>query len=271
MRIFLSWSGARSERVALALQDWLPKVVQAVRPWLSSADIDAGRRWTDEVAHALEGIHFGIVCLTSENVQAPWVLFECGALAKAVSQYRIIPYLVGIESQELKGPLAQFQNVCADKEGTFKLVAAVNSAAGDSGLSAAALADVFGVWWPRLEAQIDEARRQPVRTLSPPRSMEDMVAEILSIVRGFERDPDDDPSPGILRQPSANNIRAQRLYRGLTTGDLARVANLSTETIRRAETGHPISGVSAARIARALGMSVEEVFGTILVAPPNAS
>jgi hypothetical protein len=50
MDIFISWSGPRSGVFAEALKKWLPKIVNAFKPWLSSADIDKGSRWSTEVA-----------------------------------------------------------------------------------------------------------------------------------------------------------------------------------------------------------------------------
>src|SRR5688572_12185283 len=76
MKIFLSWSGERSRAVATALREWLPVMVPAAKPWVSHSDIDAGHRWSPEIATALEASDFGIICLTKENLSAPWILFE---------------------------------------------------------------------------------------------------------------------------------------------------------------------------------------------------
>jgi len=42
--------------------------------------------------------------------------------------------------------------------------------------------------------------------------------------------------------------------------ELGRKADLSSQTVRRAERGLPISEVSMARIAKALGVSVDKLF-----------
>lgn len=42
MKVFISWSGETSKKVALALKAWLPNVIQALDPWMSDKDIEKG-------------------------------------------------------------------------------------------------------------------------------------------------------------------------------------------------------------------------------------
>ena len=84
MKVFISWSGERSKIVAEALRDWLPAVIQSVKPWVSSKDIDKGSRSFAEIQAQLKDAQFGIACLTPENLTEMWIHFESGAVAKAV-------------------------------------------------------------------------------------------------------------------------------------------------------------------------------------------
>jgi hypothetical protein len=54
MKIFLSWSKPRSRAVAEALNDWLKRVIQVVKPFYSP-DIEKGAKWSNELDAALEG------------------------------------------------------------------------------------------------------------------------------------------------------------------------------------------------------------------------
>lgn len=84
MKVFISWSGARSKAVASKLREWLPDVIQNIEPWMSRHDIKAGERWDKELSGELNDSKFGIICLTSDNYDAPWILFEAGALSKTI-------------------------------------------------------------------------------------------------------------------------------------------------------------------------------------------
>src|SRR4051794_3672388 len=74
--VFMSWSGDRSRRLAEALRKWIELVLHDVDPWVSSQDIQAGSRWERELDGALASRSIGILCLTVENLTAPWIMFE---------------------------------------------------------------------------------------------------------------------------------------------------------------------------------------------------
>src|SRR5258705_12105319 len=96
MKIFISWSGSRSHKLANQLRAWLPHVIQNIEPFMSSGDIATGARWRTNVSSELEKCNFGIICLTPENLRAPWIHFEAGALSKAVGNSHVAPMLLDL-------------------------------------------------------------------------------------------------------------------------------------------------------------------------------
>ena len=42
MKVFISWSGNKSHKVAMIFREWLPSVIQSLEPYVSSEDIDKG-------------------------------------------------------------------------------------------------------------------------------------------------------------------------------------------------------------------------------------
>jgi len=71
MKVFISWSGDLSKCLAEVLRQWLPAVIQAVKPYYSPDDITKGARWTTEIAKELEEASLGIICLTQDNLEGP--------------------------------------------------------------------------------------------------------------------------------------------------------------------------------------------------------
>jgi hypothetical protein len=153
MKVFISWSGERSQAIAQALRDWVPLVLHFVEPWLSKSDINAGERWALEIAKELEANDCGIICITRENVDSPWILFESGALAKSMQQGRVIPLLFNIDFSDISGPLAQFQAKKIDKTGVGELIASINKIS-QQAVPEGRLSDLFDMAWPRLEQKI---------------------------------------------------------------------------------------------------------------------
>ena len=107
----------------------MPLVLHYIQPWLSQSDIKAGERWNVEIAKELENCNFGIICITKENLNAPWILFESGALAKSMQDGRVIPLLLDLELKDLSGPLAQFQAKKCDQVGIKELMIDLNKKA----------------------------------------------------------------------------------------------------------------------------------------------
>ena len=172
MKVFLSWSGTRSHKVALVFRDWLPSVIQEVVPYVSSEDIDKGARWSTDIAKELADSTFGILCVTRDNINAPWLVFEAGALSKTMDKAFVSPFLFDIKRSEVDGPLLQFQSTMFEKEDLRKLVQTLNKACDAHGLSMERLTKAFDVWFPTLEAELKNLQD------APPDSPEDDVADV---------------------------------------------------------------------------------------------
>ena len=203
VKIFISWSGERSEALAKALREWLPLVLHYIEPWLSQSDIQAGDRWSVEVAKQLDGCNFGVICITRENLNAPWILFEAGALAKSMQDGRVIPLLLDLDFKEIAGPLAQFQAKKAEENGMKELVADLNKAA-SSPVPDAQLGRLFSALWADLDKQITSIPKgsAPARHNRP---QGEILEELVSSVRTVEmrvRDAMDD-GPVARRHPRA--------------------------------------------------------------------
>lgn len=181
--VFISWSGERSKKVAGALREWLPMVVQTAEPWMSEEDIEKGSRGLDDIGKALAAMGVGIICLTPENLEKPWILFEAGALSKALGdKTRVCPFLFGdLRPENVKPPLGMFQATKAVKDDTRKLVATVNRVLGGS-LGEEKLDTVFERMWPELEKRLGGVPKAQAAA-APQRSDREMLAEMLELVR----------------------------------------------------------------------------------------
>ncbi len=109
-KVFISWSGDLSKELAKAVHQWLPCVLQFVKPYATFTDIERGTNWNESIAKELENSDIGIICLTKENLASPWILFESGALSipKNLEKSRVYTILFGVEPAQLTGPLVMF-------------------------------------------------------------------------------------------------------------------------------------------------------------------
>lgn len=190
MRVFISWSGDRSRTIADILRRWFPSVLQAVRPYFSPDDVAKGSRSNSEIAKELEASRVGLLVLTPQNQDAPWLLFEAGALAKNLDRSKVCPILFGgLEATDVKGPLVQFQASRFEAEDMKRLVKMVNAELGDAALSADVFDSVFEMWWPKLASQVKaELDTNTTGRDETSRSDRDMLEEVLALTRTMARD-----------------------------------------------------------------------------------
>ncbi len=188
MKVFISWSGEKSKAVATKLREWIPDIINYVEPWLSSEDIDAGARWNKEIAEKLGKIKFGIICLTKSNSEAPWLVFEAGALAKTVDDDTFVcPYLIDMKPSDIpQGPLTQFQCKEITESGTLELIKTINGALGEDALPDDRLERAFKRCWPELNAVLEDLPEE-AGTVEEKRPQEEMIEEILDAVRSMSR------------------------------------------------------------------------------------
>jgi TIR domain len=202
VKIFISWSGKRSNSLAEALRDWIPLVLHYVEPWLSQTDIEAGQRWAEQVAKELETSNFGIVCITQENVSSPWVLFEAGALAKSLQGSRVIPFLLDMEFRDITGPLAQFQAKKADRTGMHEVIQSLNQLAAHP-VPEDRVTQLFEALWPELEkkiAAIPKASGLAKHTRPQSEILEELVASVRTLDSKFREVAEE--GPRVLRHRS---------------------------------------------------------------------
>lgn len=221
MKIFISWSGKRSQTLANAIRDWLPNVIQAIEPWVSAVDIDKGSRWSTDIAIQLEDSKVGIICLTPENLEAPWIIFEAGALSKTHEKTHVCPYLFQVEPADIEGPLVQFQATRANKNDTQKLIHTINQALDDAALPKEKLDEAFEIWWPKFEKSLEniphiESKKEPHR------SDREILEEILELVREQTR-----VKKIIPRNTNYYRVLAKYLDREDADADLAREISTS--------------------------------------------
>jgi hypothetical protein len=224
MKVFLSWSGERSQALALALREWLGLVLHYVEPWASQSDIDAGERWANKIAKELEASTFGIIAITRENIGSPWILFEAGALARSMEEGRVIPLLLDLDFKEITGPIAQFQAKKVEQSGIREVVESINKLASQP-VPDARLAELLEMAWPRLEKSVSEIPKN-TQVAKHNRPQAEILEELVASVRGLDvryREMWDDPRPRFRRRLHPAMLDEMMHMNGARRGDPMRI------------------------------------------------
>jgi len=180
----------RSNVLARELSEWLRNVIQSTEPFFSAEDITKGTRWAIELAGALEVTDVGLLCLTSENLDSKWVMFEAGALSKSVDTSRVCPILFGLSTRDLEGPLSQFQAAEFTKLDMKRVIEMINEALDQASLRADLLDRAFDQWWPGFKERVQDVIQASVPTEVPDaRTDPEVLNEILRGVRSLVQRP----------------------------------------------------------------------------------
>jgi hypothetical protein len=183
-KVFISWGGELSNRLANALRNWLPSALQFVKPYFSPDDIEKGAKWHSEISLELQNSNFGIICLTKDNTERPWVIFEAGALSKFIDKGRVCPLLFDVEPSDIKGPLTSFQGTIFQKDDFRRLFISINNSGGELALDVGVLDSVYDMWWPKLEKEVNSILSEPEQKASKARRPErEILDEILQLTR----------------------------------------------------------------------------------------
>ncbi len=199
MKVFISWSGERSRQIGEILKSWIPSVLQGAKPYFSPDDVGKGTRWASEVGKELDASQMGLLVVTPENQEAPWLIFEAGALGKNLDKSKVCPLLFGdMEPTDLKGPLVQFQSARFSKDEIKRVLKMMNAGLPkEMALEPDVLDRVFDRWWDDLDKSIaavpipdEKVKKRPER---------DMLEEILGLVRISTTRPQKGVSPKAWR------------------------------------------------------------------------
>jgi TIR domain len=273
MNVFICWSGSASHTLAERLRAWLPRVVQAVKPFLSSEDIRKGQRWGEQIGAQLAETNFGVLCVTPENTQAAWVHFEAGALSKNIGTGRVSALLLDVKFSDLSEPLRQFQHTEPTKIDVEKLVRSINASMDPARqLDAETLKASFEAHWPFFEQAITDTReilRRAPAAAPKRREPAEMFEEILLLLRDIQKGLTPPSLPGLsspvssyegfpaslkrtggvslldlLTQPSEEPSARTAIAASGTSGAAASASDLAQVIGRRPSATNPSSGQS---------------------------
>lgn len=187
--IFISWSGKRSKSYAYIIKELIEHCFTNSNLFISEINIAKGDVGFSRIASTLSDAKVGIICLTNENVDKPWICYEAGALANGTSAERVCPLLIDIDHVNSRNPISQFQHTKAhDRSDVRLLLETINNAYGDVKREAQALDRSFALAWDNsVEKLLKDAKEQHDHTSSsddePVATPDQMIGEILEIVR----------------------------------------------------------------------------------------
>ena len=127
-----------------------------------------------------------VICVTPESLNAPWLLFEVGALSKALESSWVCPVLYGMEPTDVQGPLAQFQATRTTKDDMRRLLSTVNRRL-EAPLADLQLDTLHDLLWPQFAEKLDAVSKISGGHRQPHRQTPELLNEMLARIRAIER------------------------------------------------------------------------------------
>lgn len=154
MKIFLSWSGDISKEIAHILEYSFTNIIQSLEIFCSDKDIAKGEFWPERLLNELNECDYGIICLTSENINSRWLNFEAGMMCRKFNKdISVINF--NIDEDEIKQPLSFFQATKLEKDDIYKLISKINEML-EKPLKDDKLRDAFEKEWEGIKGREDD-------------------------------------------------------------------------------------------------------------------
>ena len=155
MNVFIGWLGEASKEIASSLESWLNGMFDGrVSAYTTMDNLAAGSEWFHGLRRAMNDADCGLLCVTEDNVNSPWLSYEAGALSQNVEL--LIPILFEVSPLRVSAPLRMFQSVPFGLDGMKELTYALNRSCGDKGLSSQELERRFQARYPSFEMAVRE-------------------------------------------------------------------------------------------------------------------
>ena len=150
IRVFVSWSGKESKRVAKRIKELLPGIVPNVKAFFSP-EIRPGEEWARRISEVINQSQFALLCVTRGNLDSQWLNFEAGALWKASRGTPVCPLLLDLPVGKLRGPLKLFQ-AKRFRKGEFRDIC--EDLAKKTRMNPDQVGINFNAIWPKLEKDV---------------------------------------------------------------------------------------------------------------------
>jgi hypothetical protein len=184
IKVFIGWSKRRGKKVAELLKEYLPLFIQAVEPWMSE-DIEKGAISFEEIKKILDKAKIGIMCITKENLESPWIYYETGRLSYRV---KVCGIVLDLLKEKIPQPLSYSQLTDFSKKDFIKLLSTINQTSNpNTQLPQNTLIKNFNTYWPQFRRKLRKIRGGPLLIDKPQKDIQqpDTSLSIIPVQESF--------------------------------------------------------------------------------------